>query len=181
MAFCANCGKEMSDQAVACPNCGHPRGGAAVVGKGKDGTAEWWKRLVAFIIDVIILSVANSIAAQAFSLNGQIYNFNPTTFSVAFATSVLLGAAISFLYFGIMNGSARGQTVGKMVMKICVRDFASGGPIGIGRGMVRTIIYAFGGFTCGILTLVDGLWPLWDEQGQALHDKMAQSRVVDVL
>jgi hypothetical protein len=24
MAFCANCGTEMSDQAAACPKCGHP-------------------------------------------------------------------------------------------------------------------------------------------------------------
>ena len=37
MPYCANCGNMMSDQAVACPNCGHPndmRGGApAVVNK----------------------------------------------------------------------------------------------------------------------------------------------------
>lgn len=26
MAFCANCGSEMSEQAPACPRCGHPRG-----------------------------------------------------------------------------------------------------------------------------------------------------------
>src|SRR5712692_3231072 len=24
MAFCANCGTEISDQALACPKCGHP-------------------------------------------------------------------------------------------------------------------------------------------------------------
>jgi len=29
MAFCANCGTEMSDQASACPKCGHPRVQAA--------------------------------------------------------------------------------------------------------------------------------------------------------
>lgn len=26
MAFCAHCGTQMSDQAVACPSCGHPAG-----------------------------------------------------------------------------------------------------------------------------------------------------------
>ena len=28
MAFCANCGKELSPQAVSCPACGHPLAGA---------------------------------------------------------------------------------------------------------------------------------------------------------
>jgi hypothetical protein len=34
MAFCSHCGTEMSDQARACPQCGHPvhAGGAAVAG-----------------------------------------------------------------------------------------------------------------------------------------------------
>lgn len=29
MAFCAFCGKEISDRAPVCPNCGHPQGPAA--------------------------------------------------------------------------------------------------------------------------------------------------------
>jgi hypothetical protein len=29
--FCENCGKDLSPKAVACPNCGHPGPGAAVV------------------------------------------------------------------------------------------------------------------------------------------------------
>src|SRR5207249_7001591 len=29
MAFCANCGKEISDQAPSCPQCGHPQRGVA--------------------------------------------------------------------------------------------------------------------------------------------------------
>lgn len=28
MGYCANCGKEISDRAAACPNCGHPHAGA---------------------------------------------------------------------------------------------------------------------------------------------------------
>lgn len=29
MAYCENCGNELSDQAVACTKCGHPRAGGA--------------------------------------------------------------------------------------------------------------------------------------------------------
>ena len=29
MAYCESCGNQLSDQATACPKCGHPRGGVA--------------------------------------------------------------------------------------------------------------------------------------------------------
>ncbi|MCA1831935.1 MAG: DUF4190 domain-containing protein [Actinomycetota bacterium] len=31
MAYCANCGKEISNQAPACPQCGHPQAGVPPV------------------------------------------------------------------------------------------------------------------------------------------------------
>src|SRR5690349_10248385 len=41
MAFCSNCGTQMSDTASSCPNCGHPsgRGAAAVYGTRTEGLA----------------------------------------------------------------------------------------------------------------------------------------------
>jgi uncharacterized membrane protein YvbJ len=42
MAFCANCGHQVSDTAVSCPECGHPTGRAgpyAAVGTRTEGTA----------------------------------------------------------------------------------------------------------------------------------------------
>jgi TM2 domain-containing membrane protein YozV len=37
--FCQNCGKEISDQATACPGCGHPvrAAGGAYMGPGNSG------------------------------------------------------------------------------------------------------------------------------------------------
>jgi uncharacterized RDD family membrane protein YckC len=29
------------------------------------------------------------------------------------------------------------------------------------------------------LSLLDGLWPLWDDKRQALHDKVAKTQVVE--
>jgi uncharacterized RDD family membrane protein YckC len=79
-----------------------------------------------------------------------------------------------------MNGSEKGQTVGKMVMKIQVRDENTGGPIGYGKAALRTLVYlVLAAFTCGVGGLLDGLWPLWDPKRQALHDKPANSLVVD--
>jgi hypothetical protein len=42
VAFCAYCGKELSDQALSCPNCGHPQklaAGPAATGGRTDGNA----------------------------------------------------------------------------------------------------------------------------------------------
>jgi hypothetical protein len=30
-------------------------------------------------------------------------------------------------------------------------------------------------FFCGVFSIIDGLWPLWDDRNQALHDKVAKS------
>ena len=30
-----------------------------------------------------------------------------------------------------------------------------------------------------VLTLIDYLWPLWDDKRQALHDKVAKTQVVE--
>lgn len=38
MAFCTNCGTQMSDAATACPQCGHPRG-LPGTGRRTEGTA----------------------------------------------------------------------------------------------------------------------------------------------
>ena len=62
MAFCENCGRELSDQAISCPNCGHPRKVASVTTVGQaTGYAEWWQRAVAFIVDWIIVGIPSFI------------------------------------------------------------------------------------------------------------------------
>lgn len=39
MAFCANCGTELSDAAPACPKCGHPTAVARATGRRTEGRA----------------------------------------------------------------------------------------------------------------------------------------------
>ncbi len=46
MAFCANCGSELSEEARACPKCGHPR--AAVITTRTEGTA-----VVALVLGIL--------------------------------------------------------------------------------------------------------------------------------
>jgi uncharacterized RDD family membrane protein YckC len=154
--------------------------------------AEWWKRLLAYLLDSLVVGVPATIIMAAIGVGafaGSDLECDPVTgvctgdttgFFVVYLTSYLVIGALAFAYLTFMNGSERGQTVGKMALKIQVRDEVTGGPIGYGKASVRTLIYLLLSlFTCGIGFLLDGLWPLWDPKRQALHDKPAGSLVVD--
>ena len=83
------------------------------------------------------------------------------------------------LYFGIMNGSKRGQTLGKMALSIVVRDARSGGPIGFWRGVGRYAITTLFFVLLVVPYLIDNLSPLYDARRQAWHDRVVRSVVVD--
>jgi uncharacterized RDD family membrane protein YckC len=154
--------------------------------------AEWWKRLLAYLLDSLVVGVPATIIMAAIGVGafaGSDLECDPVTgvctgdttgFFVVYLTSYLVVGVLAFAYLTFMNGSERGQTVGKMALKIQVRDEVTGGPLGYGKAAVRTLIYlVLSLFTCGIGFLLDGLWPLWDPKRQALHDKPAGSLVVD--
>ena len=87
----------------------------------------------------------------------------------------LVGVVAGFAYFGYFNG-VKQQTIGKRLMKIKVVDGATGGPIGIGRALLRYLVL---GVTGSICTL--GYWsPFFDgtKRYQGWHDKAASSFVV---
>ncbi len=80
------------------------------------------------------------------------------------------------LYKPLMEG-ARGQTLGKMALGIKVVRASDAGPIGYGPAFLRWLVAAvLGAVPLG--SLVDHLWPLWDEHVQTLHDKAAGTIVV---
>lgn len=68
MAYCANCGQEVSPQAPSCPNCGHPQQGAgapvAYVARRTEGTAT--AALILGIAGLIICPLVCSVLAIVF-------------------------------------------------------------------------------------------------------------------
>ena len=45
--------------------------------------------------------------------------------------------------------------------------------------LVKTLLFGFiGSITIGIASLVDVLWPLWDDENRALHDFVVDTRTV---
>lgn len=152
--------------------------------------AEWWKRVVAYLIDGFVVGVPSTIVFVAL-MAGSISQVetDPITGEITGGGGTLIGSyllgyvlmfVIATVYFGVMNGGAKGQTLGKMALKIQVRHATTGGPLGVGRGLGRYLVtIPLSLFTCGIGAVLDDLWPLWDAKRQALHDKVVNSVVVD--
>jgi len=121
--------------------------------------ASFGRRLVALIIDGVLVGALTGVLYAA--LKGPGYG---------------LGLLIWLLYFSYFEGSSSGQTIGKRVLGIRVIDFSAGGPIGFGRGIVRTL----GRILSSIICELGYLWMLWDKEKQCWQDKIANTVVVPV-
>ena len=94
-------------------------------GTGPSGPrASFGRRLVAAIVDGIILSIPYFIL---WAILGR---------DLAYALSLLVDIA----YFTYLEGGPTGQTFGKKALDIRVIDFATGGPLGYGRGFIRWLL-----------------------------------------
>jgi uncharacterized RDD family membrane protein YckC len=129
--------------------------------------AAWWKRLVALVIDNALLYAVTTVVALQASSSSTVGDLR-----------VLAELALTFLYFGYLNG-VYGQTVGKRLLGIRVIDVATGDAIGFRRGLARYGTVALLTMAFVVPAMIDGLWPLRDERRQAWHDKVARSLVID--
>lgn len=96
--------------------------------------------------------------------------------SAILVVTVGLVAVLVPAYFVLFHATT-GVTVGKRVLGIRLCDKDTGGSIGYGRAYVRSLL-------TGLLWMVlyvapvNYLWPLWDPQKQAWHDKAVNSIVL---
>ena len=125
--------------------------------------ADWWRRLLALVVDTAVLWLPMWVLTRSMDR------------PVRLAVITVLGV----VYFALLNGGAKGQTLGKMVWGVRVRDAATGGPLGPAKAAVRYLAPALLSIvTFGLIWLPDGLWLFWDRRRQTLHDKVAGSVVV---
>ncbi len=161
---------------------------------------EWWRRLLAYLLDGLVIGIPTWLVVQLafttaiFSINlptncrgpnpapncgNEIFHRLAGPLIGAFAVVGIVAFAVGALYFTLMIGSRRGQTVGMMALSIAVRDERRDESIGYGRAFVRWIVIVALGLLV-VPQLVDFLSPLWDRRQQAWHDHAAGSLVVDV-
>ncbi len=166
--------------------------------------ASWGRRLGAWAIDGVILVVLSVILSRivapeiwtAFSQAAETITQGPGNQAAAdaaandFAVVVTASAAkvglsqfllVSLYCIGFWTTIA--QTPGKMAVGISVRRMDRTGPLDVMTAVRRRLLSLLQlvpivSFLWPILDLIDGLWPLWDDKRQTLHDKVAQTQVV---
>jgi uncharacterized RDD family membrane protein YckC len=138
------------------------------------------QRFAARLIDTVIL-IAVYLLMSAAVLGGDVSH--PA--DAGRGKQVLAGAlpfVLYFLYEGAMT-AARGQTLGKMALRIRAARLEDGAVPG-GSGWTRAAVYALPGVLGVILIgplfwLLNSLWCTWDRPyRQCLHDKAARTVVV---
>src|SRR3954447_22155779 len=157
-----------------------PAGG--LYGRATGPRSGFWKRVGAALLDVLILGVPFVVLfVVAILVGGEDAEGNPTNGALFGMLGVfLLYFVVSFLYQALLDGSPRGQTIGKRAVGIRVIDGRTGGSIGYARGFGRAggkLLFSLLN-TIFYLGLLDNLWMLWDAEKQTLHDKMVGSYVV---
>ncbi|WP_067181169.1 RDD family protein [Microtetraspora niveoalba] len=186
------------------PGYGQPYGGpvAEAIPPGAPAPlAEWWQRLVARLIDAVIIGIPYAIVSTVIAaIVITQASFNPTTgvftesggvFLASLLTSIVAAVIMSGYEFLLLK--QRGQTVGKIVMGIKVVPVGGALPPGglASDAAVKRAGVLYGpqflgwipvvGLLLNIFSLINVLWQLWDKPlQQALHDKAAGTVVVKI-
>jgi predicted Zn finger-like uncharacterized protein len=135
--------------------------------------AGFWIRVVATILDSVLLSIVQFVLTLGITLligyMGIVATDDPATSLVIW----LFGMTISLGYAVFFTGYC-GQTPGKMVVRIRVIR-ADGSQMNYGRAAKREIL---GKFVSSILLGIGYIMVAFDNQKQGLHDKIADTYVI---
>ena len=187
------------------PAYGQPYQGYGRAPAGQDpALAEWWRRLLARIIDRLILGVifmplwfpplrtffraVEGITSQ-YPPGTQLSTSPAATSAIATAEGHLFGQLfaiilgfylVAFLYDWIQHW-LWGQTIGKRALGTKVIR-ADGNPkVSAGAACGRAVVYALvplAPVAGSIFALLNELWLTWDPRRQCLHDKAAHTVVI---
>ena len=144
----------------------------------------FWRRIIAFFIDKIILFIISvfilfvGMLALGLGFLSHYDELFPERIAEATLTFVILYvciiAFISMLYFTYFHGTT-GQTFGKMIFGLRVMQ-ATGEKMTLGVGFLRWVGYIIS----GIVFYLGFIWIAFDGKKQGWHDKIAGTVVVRV-
>jgi uncharacterized RDD family membrane protein YckC len=157
--LCPSCSKQNDDRALYCQSCG-----ATMQAKVATMTepaaavsyAGFWVRVVALIIDFIIISVVSGLVA-----------------AITLGAGVVLSFFAPWLYEAFMLSSEWQATVGKRAMSIVVTG-ADGGRITFARATGRH----FAKYLSACILGIGFIMAAFTSKKQALHDFIAETFVV---
>jgi uncharacterized RDD family membrane protein YckC len=136
----------------------------AIGGAGVQATAYagFWRRVAAYILDGIIISIVLvplSLVLRDPEQQATVY--------------YPVSTAVSWLYFALMESSARQATVGKMALGMVVTDL-DGNKIGFGRATGRY----FAKILSALILAIGFIMVAFTQKKQGLHDMIASTLVV---
>jgi len=137
-------------------------------------------RLVAFILDLIVLAsffaLFLAFALLQLLLRSDFGDNDPPDQAYYVAAVIILGYFVAFvpLYF-VGLWTWRGQTLGKMAIAIRVVR-SDGRPVSVGTALLRLVGYLFS----SLLLFVGFLMIVFDRERRGLHDRLADTIVVDL-
>jgi len=134
--------------------------------------ASGWRRLGAYILDGLIIGIPVWIVVAFFVFGPAIQGKEP---NVLWNFMGLPIALLSFLYEALMLQAKDGQTLGKMAVGVRVVRL-DGSPITAGQAWGRCALKAILSTCC--IILVDCIPAFFTEERTAIHDMVANTRVV---
>jgi uncharacterized RDD family membrane protein YckC len=170
MTYCKNCGAELPEGAEYCPKCGATVD-APIQTAAEPRLAYWGERFVAWLIDIILLSIIVWLIRVFVWAAWPGYTWTPALpgwfpFS-DFGTSNLT----YFLYWMVTEG-IYGQSIGKSIMRIKVVKL-NGEHINMGQAALESVGKAF----ILLIDLIVG-WILYLSERQRLFSHLAGTIVV---
>ena len=130
-----------------------------------NGGASFWRRLPAFVIDLVL--------PPAIVLVGTFIFERSTSIIPAQAIQNALMVVALYLYH-LLFIAALGRTPGKMLLGLRVADGRGHKP-NFGQVLLRELV----GKTISAAPIFLGfLWAWWDKEGRAWHDRMSGTRVM---
>jgi uncharacterized RDD family membrane protein YckC len=131
----------------------------------------FWIRVVAYIIDAILLGVVGGVLFSLFGIPitepTELENYDPTI--------NLVSLVIGWLYFALMESSERGATVGKMAMGLRVVT-SDGQRLSFMNATGRY----FAKFISAIILFIGFIMIAFTDKKRGLHDIIAGTLVIKV-
>jgi uncharacterized RDD family membrane protein YckC len=167
------------------PGAGGPQPSVPAEAGGRPVLSGWWRRVGAQLIDGTIIFVGALIILGILGALGLSVDSNGGAVALIVAALIAVFAitVVAFLYAPILMSRTNGQTLGRMALGIRVIR-ADGGPMTFWFAMLREVVVkallvgVISSATFGLASLLDALWPLWDEENRALHDLVVNTRVI---
>jgi uncharacterized RDD family membrane protein YckC len=132
--------------------------------------AGFWRRVVAVILDGLVLGIVTVPLNLAFG-GGDDLGSNSGMYYSPEASSI--GTVLGWLYYALMESSAKQATLGKMALGIIVTDL-EGRRIGFGKATGRHFAKILSALILGIGFLMVA----FTQRKQGLHDILAGTLVV---